>query len=204
MKTLRSLAIICSLLLFVAGAGQAAVYTFTPSPSDLNDLDHYWYYKWGISWAGHADETITEAVLKYTNIWDWQVEANDFLYTHLLDNPAIGVKQFQDNQLGGDDFLGQGAWVGTWSDPNGGNNGANSINLTYRFSDLGLLDDLQAYAADGVFGFGIDPDCHYWNDGINFTVTTTRTTCVIPEPMSVMLGLAGLGAVAGFTRFRRK
>ena len=202
MKTLRSLAIICSLLLFVAGAVQAGVYTFTPSPFDLYDLDHHYYYTWGISWAGHADETITEAVLKYTNIWDWVVEPNDYLYTHLLDNPPAGVKQYYDNQLGGDDFLGQGAWVGTWSDPNGGDP-SNSINLTYKFSELGLLDDLQAYAADGVFGFGIDPDCHYWNDDLKFTVTTTRT-CVIPEPMSVMLGLAGLGAVAGFTRLRRK
>ncbi|MFA7485981.1 MAG: PEP-CTERM sorting domain-containing protein, partial [Phycisphaerae bacterium] len=62
------------------------------------------------------------------------------------------------------------------------------------FAELGLLDVLTEYintppssSRRANFGFGIDPDCHYYNDGIKFVITTT----VVPEPATI--GLLGLG-----------
>jgi hypothetical protein len=45
----------------------------------------------------------------------------------------------------------------------------------------------------GDIAFGLDPDCHFWNDGIVFSFTTAATPT--PEPASLALlatGLAGL------------
>ena len=54
---------------------------------------------------------------------------------------------------------------------------------------LGLLGKMNQYAADGKLGFGFDPDCHYFNDGVNLEVTTQA----VPEPASfAVLGLGGL------------
>ena len=52
---------------------------------------------------------------------------------------------------------------------------------------------LNAYAADGRIGLGLDPDCHFYNDGITLRLVT-------PEPTS--LALLGLGGLAMMHRRR--
>ncbi len=179
----------------VIASANAEVYTFTPNPSDLNDLDHFYYYTWGINWDKPADEVIVEAELSIRNIWNWDDEDN-ILYVHLLDNPQLGVKSFWDDQGGGNAFAGQGTQIGTWSDPNGGVN--DGYDLKFKFSQLGLIDDLNTYLANDRFGFGFDPDCHYFNDGVKFKITTAP----VPEPTSMVA--LGLGVVGLARRFRRK
>lgn len=62
------------------------------------------------------------------------------------------------------------------------------------------LTNLIAYAADGIFGLGFDPDCHFWNNGITLKLYTTSNDTpgnTVPEPATLMLfgaGLLGLAA----------
>lgn len=196
------------LLLFVVvvgifgllGQAQATVVSFKPNPADLGGLDHGNYYQWGVQWTQPANTQITGAKLYIDNINNWTYEPNqNWLYIHLLDNPAVGVVTKQDGEQGGDNFAGQGKWVATYTD-----NSTQPANLVYDFSDLGLLDALKLYAADGKFGFGFDPDCHYYNDGIRFEITTGPARGdMIPEPSTLMLGMVGMGGLALGWRRRR-
>ncbi len=180
---------IASFFALAAGASFASAQTtktFVPTNTDLSDLDHYYAYSWGIDNVLPAGQVITGAKLTITNIWDWTVE-DDILYVNMLDNPASGVNSFYDNQGGGNYFGGQGTVVGTWTDPVGGH--ATGKNLVFDLGALGLLGKMNQYAADGKMGFGFDPDCHYFNDGVKLEVTTQA----VPEPASfAILGLGGL------------
>lgn len=177
----------------------AAEYQFVPSPADLGDLDHGYYYSWGIAWTVPANERIIEATLFIKSINDWTNEANDHLYIHLLDNPNVGVRQWYDGQGGGDNWAGH-PLIADWSDTNTWNE-----DLTFDFSTIpGMIDNLTAYSANnGVFGLGFDPDCHYYNSGIKLTITTKPEQQIIPEPSSLAALALGMLSLGGLVRRRR-
>jgi len=187
---------IIAIAIVLAPSAWAGLYVFNPNPADLWDLDHYGYYSWGIDWSPHQDERIDEVVLTFNNIRDYLIEQNDVLYTRLLDNPPLGTNQGFDNQASGDWFEGEGVLIDAWNDPGG--YPLPAVTLNYKFSELGLIDDVNRYSADGTFGFGFDPDCHYFNDGIQLTVVTD-----VPEPGTIALFALGLG-MAGARFCRRK
>lgn len=180
----------------------ANTYTFSPSPSDLYDLVHQEFYTWGIDWYVPSGETITSATLTYQQMWDHLWGEDDSLYTHLLDSayvaPGAGtytgtVTVGTDNEGGGDNFSTQGLLLGVWHDPYGDSN--HKVNLTYSIPAANF-----AWLSDGNFGFGIDPDCHYYNDGIYFTIETST----IPEPATLSLLGLGLLGLAGIKRKKLK
>jgi hypothetical protein len=194
--TVKSLLVAATVL---AGAISASAIVFTPTPGDLGDLDHHNATTWGITWSVPAGETITGAKLTIKNIWDWQVE-NDKLFIHLLDDPKSGVNYIVDNTADNvisDYFSGQGVLLTSWTDPYGG--APRNFDLVYTFTSANLTT-LRNYLADanpygtGDFGFGLDPDCHYYNNGVTFEITTTKTR--VPDNGSTVflmsLGLLGL------------
>lgn len=173
----------------ISGIARANTYDFSPSVSGLWDLTHQQYYKWGVNWSLPTGEHITSASLTYKQIWDWAHET-DHLYTHLLDSVTPGITVGNDLDGSSDYFNGQGLLLGNWSDPYG--DSLHKIDLTYDIPSTHF-----SWLSDGNFGFGIDPDCHYYNDGIVFTINTST----VPEPAT--LSLLGLGLL-GILGLRKK
>jgi hypothetical protein len=66
---------------------------------------------------------------------------------------------------------------------------------TYTLTAAQLQTFSSYFLNDGIFAFGLDPDCHFWNDGITFSVNTHNAP--VPEPTTMVLlgtGLAGMYA----------
>lgn len=204
MKRLLFSICLCGLILLGMTAAQAKTYTFTPKPADLGDLEHSYYYSWNINWAVPKGEIISDAVLTFTNINNWKDEPNDnWLYIHLLDSPPTNgtrlttggnVWRWSDTDGGGDNWAGKGPLVATYIDKS-----PVSENLSYTFSKLNLVGDLRKCAADGKFGLGFDPDCHYYNDGAELDIVTVP----VPEPGTALALGSGLISLAAYA-FRRR
>jgi hypothetical protein len=207
-KTLMTATLI-TLTLGVCSCAFAGTYSFSPNPSDLNGLDHNYYYSWGFQWTVPAAESITSAVLTIKNIDNWADEPGNKLFTHLLTGISKGVKTYNDT-----DSYNQGpAAHDNWADWNNGHNTlvgtyhdsqtGHTENLTYDFQALGLMDTLKDYAThNSVIGFGFDPDCHYNNCGITLKVTT-ETRNITPEPGGLAALGTGLISLVGFVMRRR-
>jgi len=186
--------VVAGLLIFGAMSAQAGVYNYYPIPADIGDLNHDYAFNWGIGWT-HTSEEITGARLTFKSIFDYMAE-DDILWINLLNNANPGVvTSYLDYQNPSNYFASwDGVLVGTWTDPIGGPSGASDLTINF---DAAAIAAMNIYAADGVFGIGLDPDCHYYNTGVTLTVTT------IPEPTTMVLfglGMVGFGA---YRRFRK-
>ncbi len=180
------------LLLGTAIPASATTYNFFAG--DLGDLDHYHYYSWGLRWDIPEGEQIVGASLFFNDIRNWDNNPND-LYVHQLDSARAGVWRGYDRQGGGDYYAGKGPLLVHYEDMD-----TTARDLTYDFSATDLAT-LTAFASDGRFGFGFDPDCHYWNNGISLSIETAAT----PVPAPILLLGTGLIGMAGFRRnFRRR
>lgn len=214
MNRAKLIFIIFGIIFLSATAANAGVYNFQPNPANLDHLAHWNYYLWNINWTPPNGETITGATLSIQQIYNVNNPGDNWnmLYMHLLDNAStsgllqIGNNVYSTTWQGGDnpDAQWDDAWAGNplianYSDPFPGPAfPPNPVNLQYNF-DATLLNYLNAYSADGNFGLGFDPDCHFFNDGVRFEITTSAMA--IPEPTS--LALLGLGLL-GLIRFRKR
>jgi hypothetical protein len=176
-------------ILFMACAGaKGSTYSLSPSPADLNDLDHGYYYTWGIDRPWNTKESVTSVTLSFSNIYNWDNSPN-VLYIHLLDYAKSGVKSGTDT-TGGDEFNGQGTMLITYT-----NLSNKAQNLSYSFT-LDQIKSLNLYAADGRFGLGFDPDCHFYNNGVTLAISTG----IVPVPEPQTLVLLALGSVGWIRR----
>jgi hypothetical protein len=175
-------------------------------PNQFN-LDHTDAYTWRIGGVNLGGKSITSATITFRNIRNWDANTNR-LFIHLLDTArSAGAASFQDapaNQIPvvdiNDDFAGTRFLNNPLVAPGTANTflasqsfSMTATNYVYTFT-ADQLKVLSAYFMNGGdIAFGLDPDCHFWNDGIVFSFTTAATPT--PEPASLALlatGLAGL------------
>jgi len=201
----------------IATSAHATVTTlsFQPSPTDMNDLDHHLAYTWRIDNISLSGLAVTGATLSITNISNWDTNPN-VLHLHLLDtaiNP--GVASFVDDPTGSvpltdltDDFVS----TRYHSDPNWlvkagtadtflANPTFTTTGVNYAFNfTASQLQTLAAYIANGSdIAFGLDPDCHFFNDGVKITMTLAP----VPE-MAALYPIISLLAAIAFTHILRR
>ncbi len=175
MRNLLLAALISAAISPVALADMVA---FTPSDPDIKDLDHTKYVTWGLEIDLAATQEIVAATLRFENIRNWKKDEPNILYIQLLDYAKKGLKTRTDNQDEGNEFADDGYLLTTFV-----NLPHTPQDLVYQFTQE-QLDLLNIYAADGNFGLGFDPDCHFYNDGVTLELVSGTS---VPEPTTASL-----------------
>jgi len=160
-------------LVFGVGKAGATPYTYN-APSALTNLENSKAYLWGIQPNIPSNEVITGATITLNSIYDASGGA-DHLYITLLGSAAVGVTSYTDNDAAGNYFASSGTEIKMYQ------------NLPWWYSQTlsytltsAQIDTLKTYAADNNFGIGLDPDCHYCNSGVSFSI------CTQPKPQEVL------------------
>jgi hypothetical protein len=196
------------LLAGVCGVAQAITVT---APSNLvgsNVLNGTYAYEWGIGISLAPGQTITSAAIDFTSVMltaSGNSKGTGVLYTDLLNSKNTGVTTFTDNDAPGDYFktvfsgvnitslttqnFGKVGDSATWSDQITGN----------------ALSALNSYLVlnNGIFDFGLDPDCHFSVGNITFTYTLSN----VPRnktPEATTTALLLVFSLMGLELFRRQ
>lgn len=209
-----ALTLIASALIHATQA-HATLVAYQPNPADLNDLDHHSAYTWRIDNINLNGGHIESATLTFKDIANWDANPN-VLHLWLLDTAKnAGVASFIDDRtnsgpvtdltddFGNPRFHSDPNWlVASGTSKTFLTDKSFSMNpSTYTFSfNAAQLDMLRQYIASGNnFAFGLDPDCHFWNNGVTFAMNITP----VPE-MATLFPLVGLLVAITSTHILRR
>lgn len=214
MKSITKFFLLTAICIVASVSSASAALTnlsFQPNPADLGGLDHHFVYTWRIDNINLSNISVTGATLTFTNIHNWDSNPN-MLFCWLLDtavNP--GVATVQDVTLSQapvtsiiDAFLSPISLVAdATAKTKLVDKSFTTTPTTYTFSfNAAQLQALTTYINNGNdIAFGFDPDCHFFNDGITFTMNITP----IPEVANIVpVACLLLGAIALEIRRRRR
>lgn len=134
-------------------------------------------------------EAVTEASITFESLRNWDNNPND-LWITLIDTATVGTTVYTDNQALPNYFGAAGLEIHHYEDLS-----SSSLTRTYTF-DAAERVALNNYIADNNFGIGIDPDCHFYNCGIELKLVAEPGGGEIPEPVAGSILLGGLGVLA--------
>jgi hypothetical protein len=219
------------ILLLVLGMVLAAVGKARAVSSDsyilptISSLAHEKYYTWAINVRDimssfDKSKHMVTVTLSFNEIYNWNNDLN-WLYIYLLDNPYISsysesyVKTYNDGVNANNDAFAGNNWkignlvrtyIDVWTDDV---DGYYKEDVSFTLDEYGeyadLYDDLVSYLMSNyIFGFGLDPDCHYYYESITCNITVSeKPTGAVPEPSTLILIGVGLVGLAGMG-FRKK
>lgn len=193
--TKLALALVAAMVLSFVTCGGASADLLTFTTTNLTEMDHDYYYKWGISTSGSfTTRPVNSGQLIFTGIYDWTTESNN-LWVHLLDSATNGITSYTDSSNTSDAFAGQGLYLTEFI-----NLTTTPTTLTYNFTTAQIAT-LNQYLVNGNnIAFGFDPDCHFYDCTITFQMN--QPVGNIPEPGT--LALIGTGLVGGLGIIRRR
>ena len=214
----RSLVLLCAIAGFAAANYADAAVTslsWQPSPADLNDLDHHMVYTWRIDNISVNPATIPAPRSVSTTSPTGTRTRTFCICICSTPRSSAGVASFVDDPTNSspvtdftDDFISTRFHSDShWLVANGTADTFlkdksftnNPVDYTYTFtaSQLAALQQYLAHGGDIALGF--DPDCHYFNDGVTFTLNFTP----VPE-VANMIPIALLLATSVALEIRRR
>lgn len=207
----------------------------TDRPSNFDNLNGQYAYTWGFNHGLDLSKVeITSAKITFLNIRNWD-RSDYTLHLSLLnldnnnEEVPIGINKIWDGDRPGDKLeqnydsdnrkelnvysSADAKFInGDWNDDRiinywytGWDEEGSDITYDFSKGTNSEISFLNAFAADGTIGLGFDPDCHFYNSGISFSLTTAlKPPSDVPEPTTMLLFGTGLAALAGLRRKRNK